>query len=148
MKLVKLTTGEQREVSIWVNPLSVQVMKQKIGPKYKAMVVVAGTAYPVWEEAEHIAKLINAEIEQDDLNNWERRLFRLSKENEHLKAALKPVLDCKLHIGDSQTEAVGEIGTSSEYGVCDEEGSDLWDEDIADNLNAVREAQRIFFKQQ
>lgn len=73
-----------------------------------------------------------------------RRLVMLSKENEHLKAALKPVLDCELHIGDSLTEAVGEIGTCSTYGVCDEEGSDLWDEDIADNLNAVREAQRIF----
>lgn len=147
MKLVKLTTGEKGEVAIWINPISVPVMKQTIGAKYKAMVVAAGTAYPVWEEAEHIAKLINAEIEQDDLNNWERRLLRLTKENEHLKAALKPVLNCELHIGDSQTEAVGAIGTSSQYGVCDEEGSDLWDEDIANNLNAVREAQRIFKQQ-
>lgn len=75
------------------------------------------------------------------------RLVMLSKENEHLKAALKPVLDCELHIGDSLTEAVGEIGTSSEYGVCDEDGRDLWDEDVAENLNAVREAQRIFKQQ-
>lgn len=62
MKLIKLTTGEQREVAVWINPLSVQVINQKIGTKYKAVVVATGQAYPVWEEAEHIAKLVNEQI--------------------------------------------------------------------------------------
>lgn len=96
-------------------------------------------SYPLPANAAEMLRLVR-EIK----TAHEREIVRLGKENERLKAALKPVLDCELHIGDSLTEAVGEIGTSSEYGVCDEEGSDLWNEDIADNLNAVREAQRIF----
>lgn len=62
MKLIKLTTGEKRELSVWFNPLSVQVINQKIGAKYKAIVLATGQAYPVWEEAEHIAKLVNEQI--------------------------------------------------------------------------------------
>lgn len=47
MKLIRLTTGEQREVAIWINPISVQVINQKIGAKYKAIVLATGQAYPV-----------------------------------------------------------------------------------------------------
>lgn len=90
------------------------------------------------------------EILRDQIAEVERAAEKVSSKDaeiKRLRAALKPVLECELHIGDSLTEAVGEIGTSLKYGVCDEEGSDLWDEDIADNLNAVREAQRIFKQQ-
>ena len=62
MKLIKLTTGEQRELSIWINPLSVQVINQKIGAKYKALIMATGNAYMVWEDAEQIAKLVNEQI--------------------------------------------------------------------------------------
>lgn len=62
MKLIKLTTGEQRDVSVWINPLSVQVINQKIGAKYKAVVVATGQSYLVCEDAEHIAKLVNEQI--------------------------------------------------------------------------------------
>lgn len=96
-------------------------------------------SYPLPANAAEMLRLVR-EIK----TAHEREIVRLGKENERLKAALNPVLDCELRIGDSRTEAVGEIGTSSKYGVCDEEGSDLWNEDIADNLNAVREAQMIF----
>lgn len=65
MNLIKLTTGEQRELSIWINPLSVQVINQKIGAKYKAIVLATGQAYMVWEEAEHIAKLVNEQIGEE-----------------------------------------------------------------------------------
>ena len=42
MKLIKLTTGEEGNVSFWINPMTVQVINQKIGPKYKSVVVAGG----------------------------------------------------------------------------------------------------------
>lgn len=71
MKLVKLTTGEDGNVSFWINPMTVQVISQKIGPKYKAVVVAGGQAFPVWEEASHIVGLMNKQL--NDLSEGEKQ---------------------------------------------------------------------------
>lgn len=71
MKLVKLTTGDAGNVSIWINPMTVQVVNQKIGAKYKAVVVAGGQAFPVWEEASHIVGLMNKQL--NDLSEGEKQ---------------------------------------------------------------------------
>lgn len=64
MRMIKLTTGEQRELSIWINPITCAVINQKIGAKYKALVVAAGQAYMVWESADEIAKMVNEQLKE------------------------------------------------------------------------------------